>query len=282
MQLLGDDCIHVSWITMCNSQSTGPCLPCGPHPPMQPENGALGQGRIRRRPVGILRLGLNSVLFCVAAAFFCGLVPGEPGGDGVWVRQPSAVWQQKRSACPRRTRDLCAVLSFTRFAVGSALSIDSGLRAPSGSPATLWGVTAGGPAPPESRRSGRRSAPHTIRLLFEVGSSFCRLPCFARAKVFGCLGQGSEFVFVPAPLLPVNSPLIRPAIYWWEGYLRFPWSKVHHPEKTHMECDKLINWWRIAYINSIFVGVNCQRTLTQPSWTLKKKVWTAYFPYYNM
>ena len=55
---------------MCNSQSTGPCLPCGPHPPMQPENGALDQGRIRRRPVGILRLGLNSVLFCVAAAFF--------------------------------------------------------------------------------------------------------------------------------------------------------------------------------------------------------------------
>ena len=87
-------------------------------------------------------------------------------------------------AC-RRTRDLCAVLSLTRFAVGSALSIDSGLRAPPGSPATPWGVTAGGPAPPESHRSGRRSAPHTIRLLFEVGSSFCRLPCFVPAKVLG-------------------------------------------------------------------------------------------------
>ena len=85
---------------MRNSQSTGPCLPCGPHPPMQPENGALDQGRIRRRPVGILRLGLNSVLFCVAAAFFCGLVPGEPGGDGVWVRQPSAVWQQNVLRAP--------------------------------------------------------------------------------------------------------------------------------------------------------------------------------------
>ena len=33
--------------------------------------------------------------------------------------------------------------------------------------------------------SGRRSAPHTIRLLFGVGSSFCRLPCFVRAKLLG-------------------------------------------------------------------------------------------------
>ena len=79
---------------MFNSQSTGPCAPCGPHPPMQPENGALDQGGIRRGPVVILRLGLNSGFFCVATAFFCGLVPGEPGGDGVWARQPSAVGQQ--------------------------------------------------------------------------------------------------------------------------------------------------------------------------------------------
>ena len=89
---------------MFNSQSTGPCLPCGPHLPMQPENGALHKGRIRRGPLVILCLGLNSGF----SAFFCGLVPGEPGGDGVWVRQPSAVGQQDVLRAPEEP-ETCAL-----------------------------------------------------------------------------------------------------------------------------------------------------------------------------
>ena len=125
----------------------------------------------------ILRLGLNSGFFWCCHGFFLWLGSWRARRRRRLGPATQRHWAAKRSACPRRTRGLCAVLSLTRFAVGAALSIDSGLRAPPGSPATPWGVTAGGPAPPESHRSARRSAPHTIRLLSEAGSSFCRLPC---------------------------------------------------------------------------------------------------------
>ena len=49
-----------------------------------------------------------AVFFCVATAFFCGLVPGEPGGDGVWVRQPSAVGQQNVLRAPEEP-ETCAL-----------------------------------------------------------------------------------------------------------------------------------------------------------------------------
>ena len=97
-------------------------------------------------------------------------------------------------------KNLCAVLSLTRFAVGSALSIDSGLRAPPDSPATPPGATAGGPAPPESRRSGRRSAPHTIRLLFWGGFFFLPPAMFCAGE--SAWGKDVNLFFVPAPLLP--------------------------------------------------------------------------------
>lgn len=65
VQLLGDDSINVSGMNIFTSQSTGPCLPRGPDPPMQPDNGALYEGWIRGGPVVVLRLGSNSGFFLV-------------------------------------------------------------------------------------------------------------------------------------------------------------------------------------------------------------------------
>ena len=229
MQLLGDDRIHVSWITIClirnkfamaagQSDLNPSCVwniggtLWGAVKPGEPEthHPDMGMGShralppLRSAPANAARgwrIGPGTdpkASSCDSAPRFdqrfCLCCHGFFLWLGSWrARQRRRLgpatqrrWAAKRSACLQKNhRDLCAVLSLTRFAVGSALSIDSGLRAPPGSPATLWGVTAGGPAPPESHRSGRRSAPHTIRLLFEVGSSFCRLPCFVRAKVLG-------------------------------------------------------------------------------------------------